>query len=812
MTAEQNRAGATLVLLPEQLFTRCDPDTLPGDSTDDLEDLPGLIGQERAIEAVAFGIGLKRQGYNLFALGVSGTGKHSVIADYLRREAARQKTPDDWCYVNNFADPQRPRALRLPAGRAAPLREAMRKLLEELTAVLPAAFESDDYRARQDVINQQFKQQSEQSFGELQDRAKVKNTALIRTPLGLALAPLRNGEVLRPDEFEKLPEADQKAMRQAIESLQGELEALVRRIPDWERKHREAVRALNHEVTKFAVDHLIEEVQTLYRDLPAVTAYLAEVERDIIEHSDDFMPQARQMIGVAGMDSEETASRSFRRYQVNVLVEHEPGQGAPIYYEDRPNHQMIVGRVEHLARFGTLVTDFTLLKPGALHKANGGYLILDAVKLLTSSFAYESLKRALRAGEIRIETIEQMLSLASTISLEPESIPLDLKVVLVGEADIYYLLHSLDPDFPELFKVPVDFEERIDRSSHNTILMARLIATAVHREKLKPFSRSGMARVIEQASRMVEDSQKLSIHMRSLNDLLVEADHFASQAGAARVDAEHVQQAVEAQLRWVDRIPQRLREEILRGTYRVETTGEVVGQINGLSVFALGGRTFGRPSRISARVRLGRGEVTDIEREVELGGPLHSKGVLILGGFLGGRFGRDRPLSLAASLVFEQSYGGIEGDSASMAELCALLSALAEVPIKQNLAMTGSVDQNGQAQAIGGVNEKIEGFFDVCRARGLTGEQGVVIPSSNVKHLMLRADVVGAVRDGTFRIHAIENADQAIEILTGAQAGVSGTDGSYLPDTLYAKVAARLADFAEKAAVYGRRFDREHTS
>lgn len=795
-------------LSPEQLFTRCDPNTLPGDSTADLEDLPGLIGQERAIDAVAFGIGLRRQGYNLFALGVSGTGKHSVIADYLRREAARQKTPDDWCYVNNFADPQRPKALRLPAGRAGPLRDAMRKLVEELTAVLPATFESEDYRARRDVINEQFKQQSEQAFGELQERAKAKDIALIRTPLGLALAPLRNGEVLRPEDFEKLPEAEQKAMRQAIELLQAELEALVRRIPDWERKHREAMRALNHEVTKFAVDHMIDEVRNPYRDLPAVIEYLEEVERDVIENSDDFLPQARTVISAVGLENGEQASRSFRRYQVNVIVEHEPGKGAPIYYEDRPNHQMIVGRVEHLARFGTLVTDFTLLKPGALHKANGGYLILDAVKLLTSSFAYESLKRALRAGEIRIETIEQMLSLASTISLEPEPIPLDLKVVLVGEANIYYLLHSLDPDFPELFKVPVDFEERIDRSSHNTILMARLIATAVRRQKLKPFGRAGMARVIEQASRLVEDSQKLSVHMRSLNDLLVEADHFATRAGAERVEAEHVQQAIDAQLRWLDRVPQRLREEILRGTYRVETTGMVVGQINGLSVFALGGRSFGRPSRISARVRLGRGEVTDIEREVELGGPLHSKGVLILSGFLGGRFGRDRPLSLSASLVFEQSYGGVEGDSASMAELCALLSSLAEAPIKQCFAMTGSVDQNGQAQAIGGVNEKIEGFFDLCRARGFTGEQGVIIPASNVKHLMLRAEVVEAVREGAFHIHAVENVDQAIEVLTGERAGVPGPDGFYPAGTVNHRVAQKLADFAEKFAAFARRFDR----
>ncbi|TDQ84450.1 lon-related putative ATP-dependent protease [Dongia mobilis] len=794
-------------LTPDQLFTTCDPDLLPGDTTNDLDELPGLIGQERAIEAVSFGIGLRRAGYNLYALGMSGTGKHSVIADYLRREAAKQPTPDDWCYVNNFADPQRPNALRLPAGRAGPLRDAMRKLVEELTAVLPATFESEDYRARREVINEQFKQQSEQAFGDLQERAKARQIALIRTPVGLALAPLKGGEVLPPEEFEKLPEPEQKKIREAIETLQGQLEALVRRIPDWERKHREAVRALNHEVTKFAVDHLIQEVRNQYGDLPEVLAYLADVERDLVENAGDFMPQMQPGMAAVGAEGGDGPGRAFRRYQVNVLVEHEPGKGAPIYYEDRPNHQMIVGRVEHIARFGTLTTDFTLLKPGALHKANGGYLILDAVKLLGNGFAYESLKRALRAGEIRIETIEQMLSLATTISLEPEAIPLDLKIVLVGEAELYHMLHAYDPDFAELFKVPVDFEERIDRSSRNTILMARLIATSVKREKLRPFNRSGMARVIEQASRMVEDAQKLSVHMRSLNDLLVEADHHAGLAGATEVDGGHVQQAIDAQRRWLDRIPQRLREEMLRGTYRIETSGQVVGQINGLSVFGLGGRSFGRPSRISARVRVGRGELIDIEREVELGGPLHSKGVLILSGFLGGRFGLNRPLALGASLVFEQSYGGVEGDSASMAELCALMSALSDLPIRQGLAMTGSVDQSGQSQAIGGVNEKIEGFFELCAARGLTGEQGVIIPASNVKHLMLREAVVAAVRRGEFHIHAIDHVDEALEILTGEIAGSPGADGSYPPGTINAKAAKRLADFAERAAAFGRKLE-----
>lgn len=796
-------------LLPEQLFTFCDPALLPGDSTDDLDDLPGLIGQERAIEAVAFGIGVKRQGYNLFALGISGTGKHSVIADYLRREAVKQPTPDDWCYVNNFSDPQRPEALRMPAGRAGPFRDAMRKLVDELKAVLPATFESEDYRARRDVVNQQFKQQSEHAFGELQERAKSQNVALIRTPMGLALAPLRDGEVLPPEVFEKLPEAEQQKIQQSIETLQTELEALVRRVPEWERKHREAVRALNHDMTKFAVDHLIEDIRQRYADLAAVVEYLEAVEHDIVENSDDFLPQPMPGPMSSGFENGNSAGHSFHRYQVNVLVENAPNQGAPIYYEDRPTHQMIVGRVEHMARFGSLVTDFTLLKPGALHKANGGYLIIDAVKLLTNSFAYESLKRALRAREIRIESIEQMLSLASTISLEAEPIPLDLKVVMVGEPSLYYLLHNLDPDFAELFKVPVDFEDSVERNIHNTALMARLIATATRREQLRPFGRSGMARIIEQASRLVEDSQKLSTHMRSLHDLMVEADHFAGLASAARVEAAHVQQAIDAQLRRVNRVPQRIQEEIVRGTFRIETAGQEVGQINGLAVMIAGSHSFGRPTRITARVRLGRGEVTDIEREVELGGPLHSKGVLILAGFLGGRFGRDRPLSLAASLVFEQSYSGVDGDSASMAELCVLMSALAEVPIRQSLAMTGSVDQNGRAQAIGGVNEKVEGFFDLCLARGLSGDQGVIIPASNVKHLMLRADIVQAVRDGKFRIYAIDSVDEALEVLTGQVAGALGADGSFPAGSINALVARRLLEFSDKVAAFARRGEKD---
>jgi predicted ATP-dependent protease len=790
-------------LSPDQLYRACTADELSFASMDELEGLEGLVGQDRALEAIRFGIGIRRKGFNLFALGPSGTGKHTMIDEMLRRQAAAEARAADWCYVNNFGEAQKPRALRLPAGRAVPLRDAMKRLIDELKAALPAAFESDEYRARREVIDEQFKQRHEQAFEGLQQRAQAQNVALIRTPMGLALAPVREGEVLSPEAFRHLAPAEQEAVKTALEKLQQDLEEIVRKVPQWEREHRDEVRKLNRDVTGLAVGHLIDELRRDWQDLPKVTEYLDAVEQDILEHAEDFLaqPGAAPEAAVGPLLNHVAAEpRSFRRYQVNVLVEQIGRDGAPVVYEDHPTHQMLVGRAEHMARFGALFTDFNLLRAGALHRANGGYLILDARKLLTSPFAWESLKRALRAGEVRIESLEQMLSLASTISLEPEPIPLDVKVVLVGEPFLHYLLSALDPDFSELFKVAADFDDRIERKPENTRLYARLIASAVRRHGLRPLDAPGMRRVIEHLARLAGDGEKLSSHMGSLTDLLSEADHRAGEAGKTAISAADVQVAIDAQQRRADRVYRRLQEEIARGTIRVETTGERTGQVNGLSVISLGGIMFGQPSRITARVRVGRGEVIDIEREVELGGPLHSKGVLILSGFLGGRFAMQGPLSLTASLVFEQSYGGVEGDSASSAELYALLSALAEAPIRQNYAVTGSVDQRGQVQAIGGVNEKIEGFFDLCRMRGLTGDQGVLIPAANVRHLMLRHDVVEAAAAGKFHIFPIDTIDEGIEILTGVPAGELDHLGRFPPGTINHMVAARLAAFGARAA------------
>ena len=811
--AAAQAAGAGFTLgqpLPAALlYRRCDPAELPFELCSELDEAPGLIGQERAVEALNFALRIQAKGYNVYALGASGTGRHTMVEDLLRDRAESQPTPPDWCYVNNFDDAQQPRALKLPAGHGAALAAAMKRLVAELRAALPAAFERDEYRARREAIEQQFKARSEAAFGVVQEAAQGKNITLLRTPTGLALAPTRDGKVLAPELFGELPAAEKERIQHEIEAIQTQLEAVMSQVPLWEREHRDAVQALNRETTGFAIAHLMEETREGYSDHPEVTKYLDAVERDVKDNVDDFLAPAapETPAGVPPMPApviRDIEDSRFRRYQVNVIVDNSQQHGAPVIYEDNPTHQTLVGRVEHLARFGALVTDFNLLVAGALHRANGGYLVLDAQKLLTGNYGWPSLKRTLDAGHIHIETLEQALSMATTVSLQPEPIPLDIKVVLVGPPALYYLLSTQDEEFGDLFKIAADFEDTVERTPETTLLYARLICAMTGREKLKPLDRAAVARIIEQAARLAGDSDKLSASVRAFSDLLREADQFAIDAGREVIGAAEVQAAIDAQFRRGDRIYRRLQEEIGRKTIRIETDGEEIGQVNGLSVISLGTLAFGQPSRITAQVRLGRGEVVDIEREVELGGPFHSKGVLILSGFLGGRFGKTRPLSLNASLVFEQSYGGVDGDSASAAELFALLSALAEAPIKQSFALTGSVDQRGQIQAIGGVNEKIEGFFDSCRITGFTGRQGVIIPASNVRHLMLRRDVVAAAAEGKFAIYPIDTVDQGLELLTGIPAGEPDAAGEYPSGTLNQRIAARLDAFAAKAAELGR--------
>jgi lon-related putative ATP-dependent protease len=782
-------------LAAAELCRRCEAERFDFRTTEELPDLDVVVGQPRALGAIEFGVGIRREGYNLFAMGPEGIGRHTVVRRHLERQAKGLAAPADWCYVFNFDTPHRPRALRFPAGTATAFKQKMERLVEDLRAAIHGAFETDEYRTRRQEIESELGERQEKAIGEIGDRARAQGIGLLRTPTGFGFAPVRKDKVMSPEEFHALPEDEQKRLEEVIGKLQEDLERAIHELPKVRREALRRLRELNREVTRAAVNSLIEDLKAEYRELPQVLDYLAGVQNDVLDHAEAFRQakdgEAPTLFGIP-LAQAEPSEAAFRRYQVNVLIEHAGAQGAPIVYEDHPSHDALVGRIEHIAQMGALVTDFTLIKAGALHRANGGYLILDALKVLTQPLAWEALKRALRSREIRILSLGQELSIISTVSLDPEPIPLDLKVVLVGQRFLYYLLHAYDPEFAELFKVAVDFDEDMPREPENDLLYARTIATLARRDGLRALDRGAVARVIDHASRDAGDAEKISVRMRTLADLLREADYWAGTAGRSVISPEDVQRAIETQIERADRVRQRLQEQIVRGSLLIDTSGERVGQVNGLSVMQLGDYSFGSPHRITARTRLGGGRVVDIERESELGGPIHSKGVLILSGFLTGRYATRKPLSLAASLVFEQSYGGVEGDSASSAELYALLSALADAPVRQSLGVTGSVNQHGDVQAIGGVNEKIEGFFDVCRARGLTGDQGVLIPRANVKNLMLRRDVVDAVAAGKFAIYPVDTVDHGIEILTGVPAG-----------DVNRRVEERLADYAERARAFG---------
>ncbi|MBK6401068.1 MAG: AAA family ATPase [Rhodocyclaceae bacterium] len=790
-------------LPPESLFSPCDPAALDFTTTETLADID--VGQlhPRAVDAMKLGLDIRHDGYNLFVLGDAGSGRHAIVAQLLAGQQQSGSPPADWCYVNNFAEPSRSRLLRLPAGRGARLRDDMQRLVGELAPAIAAAFESDDYRSRIESMQDEAKQREDEALRGLGREAAQVGVALLRTPQGFVFAPMKTGEeTLSPQEFEQLPEARQQEFRQHMETLHERLHKLMNEFPRWRREMQGRIKELSRETLRLAVGHLVEELRPGYADLPEVGAHFDAVMRDIIESGESLREPGR------GEEEGETTyfagNISVQRYLVNLLVGNAPDDGRPVVHEDHPTLQNLVGRVEHLVHMGTLVSNFMLIKAGALHRANGGFLVLDALKVLSQPYAWEGLKRALKSGEIRIESLSELIGLTSTLQLEPEPVPLDVKLVLIGERLTYYLLAELDPEFPELFKINADLDSEVERSPDNTRHYARLIATLARRLGPRHFTAGAVAAIVEHAARLAADAQRLTTRTRPLGDLMSEADHFAALANAVLIDRPHVEAALAARRHRHERIRQRYQEEILRGQLLVSTSGSHVGQVNGLAVVMLGEGTFAHPVRITATVRMGEGEVVDIEREVELGGPIHSKGVLILASFLAARFGFNAPLSLKASLVFEQSYGGVEGDSASLAELAALMSALSGLPIRQSLAVTGSVNQFGVVQPVGGINEKIEGFFDICAARGLTGDQGVLIPAPNIAHLMLRDDVVDAVRGGRFNIWAVGGVDQALELLTGIPAGEPNDKGEIPADSVNFQVAVQLAELARLRQSYSR--------
>ncbi len=767
----------------------------------------GLVGQRRALDAIRFGTLIEKPGFNLFVIGSPEARMRQAVQAVLREAAEKRPQPSDWVYVNNFAEPHKPVAIDLPAGRALAFRAAMRELIDDLKAALPAVFESEDYRTRRAAIDETFHQRQAEAFTALREKAAQKDIAVLRTPLGFAMAPSRKGEVIPPEEFKTWPEGKRREVQATIQALEKEFEQIMLKIPQWEKERRTEIRRLDGETAQVAVDQLIEEVKVQFADLPRVLDHLTAVRSDLVENVPIFLLKAEE--GEPHIP-EPIIGSPFDRYEVNVLVNQaDQGNAAPVIEELHPMLGNLMGRVEYTSRQGVLVTNFRFIKAGAIHRANGGYLLLDVRSLLTEPFSWAALKRALHRREIRIEDVGHLIGLTNTVTLEPDPIPLNIKVVLFGERLLYYLLAAFDPELGEHFKVLADFEDDLDRSAESEMAFARLIASILQAEGLKPMDRDGVGRVIEHAARLSDHASKLTLLIDQVRDTLAEADFVAAQAGHAAIAQADVQKAIDQKIRRAARLRDRAQEQIMQQIALIDTKGARTGQVNGLSVIELGGFTFGRPTRITCQARPGMGRLVDIEREVELGGPIHSKGVLILAGMLAGRYALDTPMSLQASLVFEQSYSGVEGDSASTAEFYALLSALADAPVRQDLAVTGSVNQLGQVQAIGAVNEKIEGFFDVCKARGLTGTQGVIIPQANVQHLMLRKDVIDACAAGRFAVYPTATVDEGIALLTGRQAGERREDGLYPEGSVNRLVEDRLRAFAAIRRSYAAQVRRE---
>jgi lon-related putative ATP-dependent protease len=794
-------------LNPSELFRKCDPSQLGFESTDEIKETVSIFGQERASEAIEFGMNIAYPGYNIFVLGPTGMGKREIVQNFFKEKAKTDPTPSDWIYVNDFEHPDKPDAIKLPPGLGSQYQQDINNLIDEMQTALSAAFESEEYQNRRQTVFESFKEKQSELFTQLQENANKQDLAMIKTPSGIAFAPKDEEGVLSADEVNELSEDDREEINQNIEGLQEQLQKILQQVPIWQREAQDEIRELNKEMANFAIGGLINEIIDKYKEHKEIVEHIEQIQDQIVENADAFLSgnngePSSFLEAVSKQGNGQTSLMD--QFKVNVIIDNKDLQGAPVVFENNPTYANLIGRVEHYAQMGTLRTDFRMIKAGAMHKANGGYLVLDARKLLSQPYSWDGLKRALQSEEIEIESIGQALSLISTVSLRPEPIPLNLKIALVGDRLLYYLLLQYDPEFSELFKVEADFETEIEWDRENQDLYAKLIASIIEKESTKPFKNAAVARLIEQSARLTNDTERLNTKLHDLHELIVEADYWSKKNEHPQVTYNDVQKAIDSQIKRADRLRDKIQDSIMRDINLITTEGEVTGQINGLSVYALGSFMFGKPTRITSQVSLGKGQVIDIEREVEMGGPIHSKGVLILEGFLRGRYAQDIPLSLSASLVFEQSYGGVDGDSASSTELYALLSSIADVPIKQSVAVTGSVNQFGQVQAIGGVNEKIEGFFDICSKRGLNGDQGVIIPKANIKHLMLRQDIINAVDAGKFHIYPVEHVDKGIEILTGIPAGSKDENGNYPEGTINALVKDRLEEMANRLTQFGK--------
>ncbi|HFB84020.1 MAG TPA: ATP-binding protein [Thermodesulfatator sp.] len=797
----------------DRLRLQVDPDSLGVNSTEEIPPLEdGVMAQERAVKALHLGLGLKDLEFNIFVAGPAMTGGAYITKRLVSETARRLPRPSDWCYVHNFKDPDHPKAIELPPGKGRQFQKDMAELVENLKTKIPEIFESEAYINRKEEVIRQFNRQRAEIFEGLEKKVRAEGFGLSVEPTGMMIFPIKpDGKPFTPEEIMALPETEREKIKQTGDALQKELNATARRIQELEKELRRRLKDLDREVALQAIGMFIQEIKDRYQETPAVQSYLDEVKDDLLNHIDELKtrPPAHPPGPMPMPMPFPPPGPSFTRYEVNVIVDNSETEGAPVVFEANPTYPNLFGFVERRALFGALVTDFTMIKAGALHRANGGFLIVKALDLLRHPFSWEGLKRTIRAGEIKIEDLGEQFGLFTTKTLRPEPIPLRAKVILLGDPFVYHLLFLLDDSFREIFKVKAHLDHWVDRDEPHTRQFLATVAAIVQREGLLHLDKTGLARLIEFSCQLAGRQDKLSLKIQEIYDLLKEADFWAREEKSPHITAKHVQQAIEER-EFRARLPEEhLHEAIIKDLIRIPTDGQAVGQVNGLSVYDLGDYAFGRPTRITANIAIGREGVINIEREADLSGKIHTKGVMILSGFLRERFAYDKPLTLTASLTFEQSYGLVEGDSASGAELFAIISALANVPIDQGIAVTGAVSQKGELLPVGGVTEKIEGFFRVCRDRGLTGNQGVIIPKANIADLMLKEEVLEAVSKGLFHIWAVETVEEALEILTGYPAGKRQPDGSYEEGSLFYLADQRLREMAKRVRTFMKEIKKE---
>ncbi|MBI5599064.1 MAG: AAA family ATPase [Deltaproteobacteria bacterium] len=790
-------------LTAEELCSTCDPKSVPFNSTGDVKDVaPGVIGQERAVKSLDFGLGLMEDGYNIYVLGESGTGKTSIVKARLEEKAAAEHVPDDWCYVYNFSDPDRPNALSLPPGTGVVVKEDMNELVEKLRRDIPRVFESKDYEKHRDEIIEGQQERTKALFHKMEQKAQEKGFILKKSVSGLAVVPAKDGKPIGPQDYDAMPKAKKAEIEEESRRLQDRLNDVIREARGVEQEAKDRIIALDREVVQYVVNPLMNELLDKYKDFAKVVDYLNGVREDILRNIDDFRPKEEMPLPF-GIKVPKTEP-SFERYAVNLLVSNRDTRGAPVVVETNPTYYNLFGRVEHRVQYGVAVTDFTMIKAGSVHRANGGYLVIDAMDMLKNIFVYDALKRTIKNGEVGIEDVWEQYRLLSTSALKPAPIPVEVKVVIIGEPFLYYLLYNLDPEYRKLFKVKADFDNVMPRTVEHVAKYAHFMAAKCREKNLPPFDRSAVARVVDYGSRLAGDREKLSSRFGAVENLIIESGYWAGVEKSASVTSAHVDRAVREARYRNSKVEDKIREFIKEDTIMVSTDGAVAGQVNGIAVLDMGDYAFGKPSRITAMTFMGDEGLVSIEREVKMSGRIHNKAQMILSSFIGERFGRNFPLTLSASICFEQLYEEIEGDSATCAELYAIFSSLSGVPISQGIAVTGSMNQKGEVQPIGGINQKIEGFFDVCSAKGLTGRQGVIMPRRNVKNLMLKQEVIEAVEKGSFSIYPIEMVDEGLEILTATPVGERDTSGNFPDGTMNSLVEKRLKGLAKSFKEFGR--------